>query len=312
MIKKTWIYILAIFLMLQPLEVVHAQEDTEGIVFPEWGTDSEDEDSKDEDPKDEDSKGEDSEDEAPKDEDSKDDGSTKNPDGEAEAPDSGSDGSGGNLIPDIIDREDGGGEINPTAPIDIEGGNDIPGEPDIVNPDDGDKGDSKDGIKDDKEENSDVQDAVDNDKNAGFLKWLIPVAIAVALAIIAIIVCIIKRRKDSCASDNPITQEEMEQGADINVYVEVRIGNVRTKAMPLTMKKGALLIGSDANASIVCNEAGVEKIHAKLVCRNQEMYLVDMSAYAGTYLEGMRIQGQNKVSSGNIVSVGDTEFVIKF
>lgn len=287
MIKKTWIYILAIFLMLQPLEVVHAQEDTEGIVFPEWGTDSEDEDSKDEDPKDEDSK----------DDGSKDDGSTKNPDEGVEAPDSGSNGGGESLIPDIID---------------IEGGNDIIGEPDAANPDDGDKGESKDGIKDEKEENPDVQDAVDKDKNTGLLKWLIPAVIVAALAFIAIIVCIIRRRKISYASVNPIPQAEMGQGADINVYVEVRIGNVRTKTMPLTMKKGELLIGSDANASIVCNEIGVEKIHAKLVCRNQEIYLVDMSAHAGTYLEGMRIQGQNKVLSGDIISVGNTEFVIKF
>lgn len=287
MIKKTWIYILAIFLMLQPLEVVHAQEDTEGIVFPEWGTDSEDEDSKDDDPKDEDSK----------DDGSKDDGSTKNPDEGVEAPDSGSNGGGESLIPDIID---------------IEGGNDIIGEPDAANPDDGDKGESKDGIKDEKEENPDVQDAVDKDKNTGLLKWLIPAVIVAALAFIAIIVCIIRRRKISYASVNPIPQAEMGQGADINVYVEVRIGNVRTKTMPLTMKKGELLIGSDANASIVCNEIGVEKIHAKLVCRNQEIYLVDMSAHAGTYLEGMRIQGQNKVLSGDIISVGNTEFVIKF
>ena len=287
MIKKTWIYILAIFLMIQPLEAVHAQEDTEGIVFPEWGTDSEDEDSKDEDSKDEDSK----------DEDSKDDGSTKNPDEGVEAPDSGSNGGGESLIPDIID---------------IEGGNDIIGEPDAANPDDGDKGESKDGIKDEKEENPDVQDAVDKDKNTGLLKWLIPAVIVAALAFIAIIVCIIRRRKISYASVNPIPQAEMGQGADINVYVEVRIGNVRTKTMPLTMKKGELLIGSDANASIVCNEIGVEKIHAKLVCRNQEIYLVDMSAHAGTYLEGMRIQGQNKVLSGDIISVGNTEFVIKF
>lgn len=292
MIKKTWIYILAIFLMLQPLEVVHAQEDTEGIVFPEWGTDSEDEDSKDEDPKDEDPKDEDS-----KDDGSKDDGSTKNPDEGVEAPDSGSNGGGESLIPDIID---------------IEGGNDIIGEPDAANPDDGDKGESKDGIKDEKEENPDVQDAVDKDKNTGLLKWLIPAVIVAALAFIAIIVCIIRRRKISYASVNPIPQAEMGQGADINVYVEVRIGNVRTKTMPLTMKKGELLIGSDANASIVCNEIGVEKIHAKLVCRNQEIYLVDMSAHAGTYLEGMRIQGQNKVLSGDIISVGNTEFVIKF
>ena len=282
MIKKTWIYILAIFLMIQPLEAVHAQEDTEGIVFPEWGTDSEDEDSKDEDSKDEDSK---------------DDGSTKNPDEGVEAPDSGSNGGGESLIPDIID---------------IEGGNDIIGEPDAANPDDGDKGESKDGIKDEKEENPDVQDAVDKDKNTGLLKWLIPAVIVAALAFIAIIVCIIRRRKISYASVNPIPQAEMGQGADINVYVEVRIGNVRTKTMPLTMKKGELLIGSDANASIVCNEIGVEKIHAKLVCRNQEIYLVDMSAHAGTYLEGMRIQGQNKVLSGDIISVGNTEFVIKF
>ena len=287
MIKKTWIYILAIFLMIQPLEAVHAQEDTEGIVFPEWGTDSEDEDSKDEDSKDEDSK----------DEDSKDDGSTKNPDEGVEAPDSGSNGGGESLIPDIID---------------IEGGNDIIGEPDAANPDDGDKGESKDGIKDEKEENPDVQDAVDKDKNTGLLKWLIPAVIVAALAFIAIIVCIIRRRKISYASVNPIPQAEMGQGADINVYVEVRIGNVRTKTMPLTMKKGELLIGSDANASIVCNEIGVEKIHAKLLCRNQEIYLVDMSAHAGTYLEGMRIQGQNKVLSGDIISVGNTEFVIKF
>ena len=301
MIKKTWIYILAIFLMIQPLEAVHAQEDTEGIVFPEWGTDSEDEDSKDEDSKDEDSK----------DEDSKDDGSTKNPDEGVEAPDSGSNGGGDSLIPDIIDIEDGDGKLDPPDNIDIEGGNDIIGEPDATNPDDGDKGESKDGIKDEKEE-PDVQDAVDEDKNTGLLKWLIPAVIVAALAFIAIIVCIIRRRRVSYASDNPIPQAEMGQGADISVYVEVRIGNVRTKTMPLTMKKGELLIGSDANASIVCNEIGVEKIHAKLVCRNQEIYLVDMSAHAGTYLEGMRIQGQNKVSSGNMVSVGNTEFVIKF
>lgn len=278
MFKKTWICILALLLALQPVEAVHAQSDT-AIVFPGIGIESEEETSEDAD--------------------YEEDGSDESDDDRAgagepdEAPDE------GGIFPGIIDIEGGDDEITPPDSNDIEG-------TDETEPDDSAK--DKDDIE--KKEEADAQDATEGAKKAGIPKWIIPAAIGAAVLLLVIIVLLVKRKKSSYASGYSIPATE--GGPGIPIYVDVRIGNVRAKSVPLVMKNGELLIGADKNASIICNEVDVEPIHAKIVWRNQEMYLVDMSSYSGTYLGGMRIPGENKLLSGDMVSVGNTEFIIKF
>ena len=97
-------------------------------------------------------------------------------------------------------------------------------------------------------------------------------------------------------------------GRSVPLEISMRMGKANTSNVVLT---GRLTIGSDISCNIIINDASVEPVHAYIELRNEGIYLVDNSN-SGTYLEGMRISIQNKLDSGDIVSLGNTEFAIKF
>ncbi len=90
--------------------------------------------------------------------------------------------------------------------------------------------------------------------------------------------------------------------------LDVKMGKVNGTSFTIGTRLG---IGSDPSCDIVFSDATVEPVHAIIEVRNGELFLVDNSK-SGTYLEGMRISVQNKLDSGDTVSLGNTEFVVRF
>ena len=43
-----------------------------------------------------------------------------------------------------------------------------------------------------------------------------------------------------------------------------------------------------------------------------QVFIEDQGTQGGTYLEGMRIPGRNRLRSGDIISIGSVEFAFKF
>ncbi len=101
-------------------------------------------------------------------------------------------------------------------------------------------------------------------------------------------------------------KENATSGRSINL--EVKLGKCNATSFILGNR---LAIGSDSSCDIVFNEPSVEGIHAFLETRGNDVFLVDNSK-TGTYLEGMRINSHNRLDSGDLVSLGDTEFILRF
>ena len=136
---------------------------------------------------------------------------------------------------------------------------------------------------------------------------LIAIIIGVVVVLTAIVLGVrtVKKAEQSMATD-----EIPDNGSGIMIFAEECTGKFKSKKMPLPLM-GQLTIGSDSGADIVFENSDVEPIHARIELKNNELYLIDMSM-SGTYIEGMRIQEQNRLQSGDLVSVGSNEFKIKF
>lgn len=134
--------------------------------------------------------------------------------------------------------------------------------------------------------------------------------IIIAIAIVAAVIII---RKDASGSQKrnqaqASGYEGITHGA-IEIMPVAYAGKMTVRKTPLILT-GQLIIGSDSDADILFENANVEPMHAKIELTNDVVYLVDLSSGSGTYLEGMRIQGRNKLQNGDVISVGSAEFRI--
>lgn len=145
----------------------------------------------------------------------------------------------------------------------------------------------------------------------GFLSNMNPVLLVlpvVCVVIVAVIcfVILLKKKKEVVAEDGGAAAM-----GGIPMRLEVYEGNCTTEASILYLA-GELFIGSGPGCNLTFADAGVAPHHAKIVMRNNMIYIEDLNSPTGTYLGGMRIQGQNRLRSGDIISVGNSEFSLKF
>lgn len=98
------------------------------------------------------------------------------------------------------------------------------------------------------------------------------------------------------------------EGPSVMISLEMLQGACNNNSFALTK---VVSLGSDPSCGVVFANSAVEAVHAKLELRGNEVFLVDASE-SGTYLEGMRISLQNKLDSGDTVSIGNVEFIVRF
>ena len=74
----------------------------------------------------------------------------------------------------------------------------------------------------------------------------------------------------------------------------------------------ALVIGSSAQCDVIFADTDVSPVNTKIRLIDGQVYIEDQGTVQGTYLEGMRIPGRNRLRSGDIISIGSVEFAFKF
>jgi len=71
---------------------------------------------------------------------------------------------------------------------------------------------------------------------------------------------------------------------------------------------GGLTIGRSADADVRIEDKFASGIHARVYSRSGGYYAEDMSSTNGTFLNGARLEGEDRLSDLDEIRIGDTEF----
>lgn len=72
---------------------------------------------------------------------------------------------------------------------------------------------------------------------------------------------------------------------------------------------GSVIIGRGADADIRLSYTGVSRCHARLHVTSEEILLIDEQSQNGTFLNGERISGARRLTSGDVISIGGITLV---
>ena len=151
--------------------------------------------------------------------------------------------------------------------------------------------------------------------------WLILTVSGVVVVLIVVIIILACKNKKirektvspAGAQSMPQESQNMQAGGNFGIAMkfEVLYGDCKHKEMRLSLED-TLTIGSDAGCDIVFQNPDVSPVNSRIVLRNGMIYIEDMDSVLGTAIGGMRIQGSNRLRSGDLVSIGEVEFTVKF
>ena len=129
--------------------------------------------------------------------------------------------------------------------------------------------------------------------------------IAVIMVLLAVLAVLRKNRRASRQTDTAM------QGAGIPLRLEIYAGRCRNKTAFLALSD-VLTIGSSGDCDIVFDDPGMAPVNSSIKLDGGEIYIEDLDSSRGTALDGMRIQGRNKLRGGEVISIGTAEFAVFF
>ncbi len=149
------------------------------------------------------------------------------------------------------------------------------------------------------EDDTEVTGQNKTDKNNIFL--IIPIAAVIIAAGISVMALIKKRNQGKAASVSD----------RIAMKLEVYAGNCVSKKSVFYLRD-SFIIGSAKTCDLVFSNQDVAPQNSRIFIKNQMIYIEDLNSNEGTALGGMRIQGENRLRSGDVISIGTVEFSLKF
>ncbi len=97
--------------------------------------------------------------------------------------------------------------------------------------------------------------------------------------------------------------------ADRRVAIEFYVPGKEPIEYPLIL--GVYPIGSEQGNKIVIEEKEVNPKHALLIVRDDGIWLEDLQSRNGTYVNGVKIKGRVPLFSGNKITIGSCDIVLK-
>lgn len=137
------------------------------------------------------------------------------------------------------------------------------------------------------------------------------VIISAALAAIAVIalICIALLLRNNGGDKKK--ESEIPGEGKLELKPEIYAGRCLTRAKSLYLKD-YLVIGSDPGCDLVFDEPDVSPQNSRIYINKGILSIEDLNSKKGTALEGMRIQGANRLRSGDVISIGNVEFSMKY
>lgn len=100
-------------------------------------------------------------------------------------------------------------------------------------------------------------------------------------------------------------------GLRLAMKLEVYSGNCVSRPASICLTD-SFMIGSAPECDLVFGDQDVSPQNSRVFIKDQMIYIEDLNSAEGTALGGMRIQGQNRLRSGDVISIGNVEFSFKF
>lgn len=74
--------------------------------------------------------------------------------------------------------------------------------------------------------------------------------------------------------------------------------------------KEVSFIGRDASNDIVINDPHISSKHARLEIDEEDIFIIDLGSTNGTFVNGRRIKGKQKILLGEEITIGDVSFEV--
>lgn len=159
-------------------------------------------------------------------------------------------------------------------------------------------------------EDTEGQEDVGSAFPEGMLTIVCVVCVVAAVVVVGIAVwAILLRKRNENVHRKP--KDSRKTGAGIPVQLEVYAGKCRNRT-PFLELSDSLTIGSSVECDIIFDDPKVAPLHSRIRLTGNQVYIEDLGSAVGTALDGMRIQGQNRLRGGEVISLGLVEFSILF
>src|SRR5258707_14218586 len=89
--------------------------------------------------------------------------------------------------------------------------------------------------------------------------------------------------------------------------IEVQSANGPRRRVPMT--DGRMVIGRGEESHVFLPDYRLSRRHAEVEQRIDGFYIVDLGSTNGTFLNGQRVQGEHRLSGGDLISLGDSRLV---
>lgn len=141
----------------------------------------------------------------------------------------------------------------------------------------------------------------------GFTGELAITAVAVLSVIAILAVWIITKKKN-----RKHTSSSAENVADaVHVHIDMLSGKLISDSSDFILS-GGLSLGNAKENDIRIDADNVGDHHARLFFRDGRVYIEDLGMPDGVAVGGMLIQNQNPLRNGDVISIGEAEFTIRF
>ena len=172
-----------------------------------------------------------------------------------------------------------------------------------VNPVEGEEGQTEDAENEDGktgEERSESQTGESRTKNIPLIVFISGgVLVAGIMAAIAIIIYRQSGKTPGATKDG------------IYMKLDIISGQCRTKTRELYLKKD-LFIGKNPKCDIIFIDSEVSDINSRIFLSDNMIYIEDLGSVNGTSISGMKIFAKNRLRGGDIISIGNVSFSLKF
>lgn len=153
------------------------------------------------------------------------------------------------------------------------------------------------------------QTGVDEPKDTKPWIYLLPVLGGVLL--VTVCAGILAKRRKSARAKRAQGPVRAGAGTRIAMKLEVYSGKYKGRAATFYLTE-PLVIGSAPECGLVFENPEVSPQNSRIFMKDQMIYIEDLNSTKGTALGGMRIQGPNRLRSGDVISIGSVEFCFKF
>jgi pSer/pThr/pTyr-binding forkhead associated (FHA) protein len=76
----------------------------------------------------------------------------------------------------------------------------------------------------------------------------------------------------------------------------------------ITLREGAILIGSSPTCSVVLEHPSISMRHARLTVKGDGLTVTDLRSQHGVFVNGVRLTAETSLRSGDLVTFGELVF----